>query len=220
MTENGSVFTLESSARAPGNPELDYNGVMRPVPDPTDLNPGRILKPLLRLGTAWVLLGLLTPALAVKAPEKPRREAADKLPRQWVLIHASPEFSVHLDEDSRRVTLDGLRVWKLWDYRIPKEADGRPFKSEKVQTEYDCKQHRIRELIWVTYAEPRGRGEVVGAEPLMQDWKTPDPQSISDLEWQYLCPSSPRESPAPPHSSHETAPKPRFSPKNQGNPVP
>lgn len=177
------------------------------------VRPGRHrLHPLLFAGVLMVTgSGEGGAATKAKQPKTPAPKS-ESLPKNWVLIHSSPEFSVHLDETSRRVTRDGLRVWKVWDYKIPKEVDGRPFRSEKVQTDYDCKTHQIREMIWVTYSGPHGHGEVVSAEPLMQDWRKPEPESISELEWQSLC----AQSAASPEGSERSAlkpPKPPVKPK-------
>lgn len=134
----------------------------------------------------WMMLAIglhSTPAFS-KTSKKPVIESPHG---RWELMHAGKEFSVYVDESSRRVTHDGLMVWKLWEYKIPKEVDGRPFKSEKVQTEYDCKHRMLRELMWVAYGEAFGKGEVVSADPQIQEWKAPESESVSEMEWLHFC---------------------------------
>lgn len=124
---------------------------------------------------------------AIKHPPKGRKEVKETIPRTWEILHGGKEFSVYVNEFSREATLYGVRVWKLWEYKIPKEVDGRPFKSEKVQTEYDCKHRMVRDLIWVAYGDSFAKGEVVSAEPQLQEWRAPEAESISEMEWMHFC---------------------------------
>ena len=102
-------------------------------------------------------------------------------------FHEEGGITIYLDLRNRQVLADGIMAWKIWNYHAPKDLEGYVFRSERVQTQYDCKNHKIRLIMWVAHSEPLGAGEIVAAGIDPKGWEEVAPNSLSDLEWNHFC---------------------------------
>jgi hypothetical protein len=77
----------------------------------------------------------------------------------WVAVGESESTAYFLDPDSIRVQGRQRRVWRLFDY---KERQATGIRSGKALIEIDCEGDTYRYLRTLYYAEPQGRGKLLG----------------------------------------------------------
>jgi hypothetical protein len=77
----------------------------------------------------------------------------------WVAVGESESISYFLDPDTIRVQGAQRRVWRLFEY---KEAQATGIRSGKALIEIDCQADTYRYLRTMYYAEPQGRGKLLG----------------------------------------------------------
>lgn len=102
-------------------------------------------------------------------------------------FHEEQGITIYIDLRSREVLPNGVIAWKVWNYHAPKDLDGYIFRSERVQTEYDCKTHQIRMIMRVAHEHPMGEGEVVAAAIDPRGWENIEPESLAQREWNHFC---------------------------------
>jgi hypothetical protein len=66
-------------------------------------------------------------------------------------------------------------------------AAGEPYRSSKMQNEYDCKKERWRTLYDSWYSGKKGRGAVVYSTSESSNWRPVSPTSGADLLWRFAC---------------------------------
>lgn len=102
-------------------------------------------------------------------------------------FHEEQGVTIYIDLRSREVLPNGVIAWKVWNYHAPKDLDGYIFRSERVQTEYDCKTHQFRLIIRVAHEHPMGEGEVVAAAIDPRGWENLEPDTLAQREWNHFC---------------------------------
>lgn len=102
-------------------------------------------------------------------------------------FHEEQGITIYIDLRSREILPNGVIAWKVWNYHAPKDLDGYIFRSERVQTEYDCKTHQFRLIMRVAHENPMGEGEVVAAAIDPRGWENLEPETLSQREWNYFC---------------------------------
>jgi hypothetical protein len=118
-----------------------------------------------------------------KAPEPDRARTHPHLER----FHEEGGITIYIDLRNRQPLADGIMAWKVWNYRVPKDLEGYVFRSERVQTQYDCKNHKVRLIMWVAHSEPMGSGEIVAAGIDPKGWEDIAPRSLNEMEWDHFC---------------------------------
>jgi hypothetical protein len=102
-------------------------------------------------------------------------------------FHEEKGITIYIDLRSREILPQGVIAWKVWNYHTPKDLDGYIFKSERVQTEYNCKTHQFRLMMRVAHENPMGEGEIVAAAIDPRGWENLEPDSLAQREWDYFC---------------------------------
>lgn len=108
-------------------------------------------------------------------------------PSHFERFHEEKGITIYIDLHSREILPHGVMAWKVWNYHTPKDLDGYIFRSERVQTEFDCKSHQFRLIMRVAHENPMGEGEVVAAAIDPRGWETIEPDSLAQREWNYFC---------------------------------
>ena len=79
-------------------------------------------------------------------------------------------------------------MWALNDYKTIQRLDNRePFKSEKAEYEYDCKDQQSRLLYFTAHAGNMAEGEVVDFNVAPGEWVHASPKSELAWLWKIAC---------------------------------
>lgn len=90
---------------------------------------------------------------------------------EWTLLVKLDKFTIYRDEISIRKTQTGLTIYELYEYHQPIQIGSTSITSNQVQSEYDCKSFRRREIAGVLYDGKLGSG--LGKEAKVEsEWKT------------------------------------------------
>ncbi len=104
------------------------------------------------------------------------------------LEHASEEFSLYVDRDSRKSSGVGLfQMWHLLDYKTSQEVDGKPFRSLKGQDEYDCDRRVRRDVLHMWHQDGMGNSHNVKSAYKPGPWLAPEPGSAAETLMRVAC---------------------------------
>lgn len=98
----------------------------------------------------------------------------------WTRIDA-PNKDVSLYVDRSTAEKSGPEMVKLWhvvDYASAQDYDGKPYRSLKLNYEYDCSKSVYREWLRVLHKEPMGGGLTVYWTHGPGPWIKPDEGSV------------------------------------------
>ena len=107
---------------------------------------------------------------------------------EWVDIGATETKTIYADPTTIRKNGHIVKMWRLYDLKdaiVTKEVG--PYKSSKVQHEFDCKMERTRILYITAFSGNMGKGKVVyaGVGPL--NWTPVSPSSTDKVLWDFAC---------------------------------
>ncbi|MEY2697939.1 MAG: hypothetical protein RL333_2077 [Pseudomonadota bacterium] len=134
-----------------------------------------------------VLLAFMAPNAYSKAKPHRQPEEPVHVHSHFERFHEEQGITIYIDLRSREILPNGVMAWKVWNYHAPKDLEGYVFRSERVQTEYDCKTHQFRLIMRVAHEHPMGEGEVVAAVIDPRGWETIEPDTLAQREWNYFC---------------------------------
>jgi hypothetical protein len=109
---------------------------------------------------------------------------------EWVEVGRSELETLYFDPSTITIrgTANGARMWALKDFNAPQRSDRRmPFKSEKIEHEYDCELAQSRLLYFTSHSENMAGGEVVDFNVVPGDWTPVPPNSGLDELWKIAC---------------------------------
>jgi len=106
----------------------------------------------------------------------------------WVEVARSKTDTLYVDPSTLRGTDDRTRMWVLNDFKASQRLDNRePFKSEKAEYEYDCKNRQSRLLYFTSHAGHMAKGEVVDYNISAGVWTRNQPGSELEALWEIAC---------------------------------
>jgi hypothetical protein len=106
----------------------------------------------------------------------------------WVAVGSSKTDTLYVEPTTIRGTDDRARMWALNDYKVTQRLDNRePFKSEKAEYEYDCKQSQSRLLYFTSHTENMAGGEVADFNVAPGEWVPVSPKSEIEVLWKIAC---------------------------------
>ena len=70
---------------------------------------------------------------------------------------------------------------------MQKDAAGKSYLSEKSQSEFDCKEEKVRILAFTWFDGRMGRGKVVVSDSDLGKWSPIEPGSIGEALWKIAC---------------------------------
>jgi hypothetical protein len=106
----------------------------------------------------------------------------------WIAVSSSKTNTLYVDPSTARGTDSRTRMWALNDYKTIQRLDNRePFKSEKAEYEYDCKDEQSRLLYFTAHAGNMAEGEVVDFNVVPGEWVHASPKSELAWLWKIAC---------------------------------
>lgn len=105
----------------------------------------------------------------------------------WVKVGSNETDTLYIDP-SIRWTGNTAKLWALNDFKVTQRLHERePFKSEKVEYEYDCKLAQSRLLYFTSHTESMAGGEVADFNVVPGDWARISPNSELEELWKIAC---------------------------------
>ncbi len=107
----------------------------------------------------------------------------------WVKVGSNPTDTLYVDPSTIRWGADNsVKMWAMNDFKVTQQLHERePFKSEKVEYEYDCKLAQSRLLYFTSHTESMAEGEVVDFNVVPGDWAPVSPNSGLEELWKIAC---------------------------------
>ena len=107
---------------------------------------------------------------------------------EWVKVGSNETDTLYVDPSTIRWNDDTAKMWAMNDFKVTQRLDERqPFKSEKVEYEYDCKLAQSRLLYFTSHTESMAEGEVVDFNVVPGDWAPVSPNSGLEELWKIAC---------------------------------
>ncbi|MDD2915033.1 MAG: hypothetical protein PHP70_06905 [Gallionella sp.] len=111
--------------------------------------------------------------------------ASNSAMAEWVELGRKDELTVYTDHSTIKRAGNTVKMWKLVDYReAPVQDFTKPFKSFKVQIEFDCKEGNSRRISQSFYAGNMGKGKAVLTEKVNETWQL---HSLTEAMWKIAC---------------------------------
>ena len=108
---------------------------------------------------------------------------------EWVKVAKLEAGSLYVDPATIRSDGNLVIIGTLYDLETPviNETNGKPYVSQKLQSEYDCKEKRWRMLEYSWYTGKMGEGQMV--ENFSDSYKLkPIPSgSAAEIMWKLAC---------------------------------
>ena len=96
-------------------------------------------------------------------------------------------YRVYIDPDNIHRNGDVVTLWALFDYMTIQSIVGGPWLSSKAQRQFDCAEHRVRLLGYMTYTGNMGSGDPVFSNSQESKWEPIAPDSIDSKLWEAAC---------------------------------
>jgi hypothetical protein len=106
----------------------------------------------------------------------------------WVKVGSSRTETLYVDPSTIRATDNVARMWALNDFVALQRVDKRqPFKSEKMEYEYDCKSEKSRLLYFSSHPESMAEGAALDFNVAPGAWTAHLPGSGLEILWKIAC---------------------------------
>ncbi|WP_062309527.1 surface-adhesin E family protein [Polynucleobacter sinensis] len=105
----------------------------------------------------------------------------------WSQVSSGEDVVAYIDPATRKNVNGYIRVWVLYDYRVPKVIAGKSTGSIKSLQEFDCKEDRSRSLSTVFNSEHMGMGEINHSNSALGVWDYIQPDTVSMKILKTLC---------------------------------
>lgn len=108
---------------------------------------------------------------------------------EWVWVGNTSNAAIYLDSATIRRTGDIVNMGVLYDLKtaVLSETNGIHYASQKLQSEYDCKEEQWRVLYFSWYSGNMGDGKMVEYVADSFKWKPVPPGSGAEALWQLAC---------------------------------
>lgn len=96
-----------------------------------------------------------------------------------------PGVSVSIDSSSINTTEYIVKGWVKFDYKVPREYQGKQLSQETSQRQVNCQE----KIFWVMdgYGLPRDGSEPIRIYSTAEYWMTPAPDSKDEVAYLALC---------------------------------
>jgi len=107
----------------------------------------------------------------------------------WVKVGSNSTDTLYVDPSTIRWGADNsVKMWAMNDFKVTQQLHERePFKSEKVEYEYDCKLAQSRLLYFTSHTESMAEGEVVDFNVVPGEWARVSPNTGLEELWKIAC---------------------------------
>ena len=106
---------------------------------------------------------------------------------EWTVSGGSDEFTQYIDIATIRRNGNFVKMWDLKDFKTVEKISDYSFLSQKVQSEYDCKEERERLLAFSWFSGKMGSGTVVYSDNDPTKWIPIQPDSVAETLWKIVC---------------------------------
>ncbi len=106
----------------------------------------------------------------------------------WIPITKTAAYIEYSDSTTKRRFGENVRIWEMKNYNLPQPtSSGRVYRSNKIESEYDCINQRTRFITLIFYSLEYGYGEVVSMYESEFPWSSVAPGSTSSKLIQFAC---------------------------------
>ncbi len=114
--------------------------------------------------------------------------ASNSAMAEWIEVGSNDTDTVYIDPATIRGTDALAKMWALNDFKETQVIDNRaPFKSVKMEYEYDCKEELSRMLYFTSHPANMAEGEVLDFNFAPSAWTRSAPGSVLDAMWKIAC---------------------------------
>jgi len=107
---------------------------------------------------------------------------------EWVKVGSNATDTLYIDPGIRWTDSNTSKMWALNDFNeIQRIGEREPFKSEKVEHEYDCKKPQIRMLYFTSHTESMAAGDIVDFNAAPSEWVPVLPNTGQEELWKIAC---------------------------------
>ena len=107
---------------------------------------------------------------------------------EWVEVAGNEATAAYADPATIRREVDMVTMWHLLDYAKVRGTDGiKPYRSIKIQDEYDCAQARTRTLSISVHSGNMGEGAVLGTSSETGKWRPVPPDTLAETLREFAC---------------------------------
>ena len=108
----------------------------------------------------------------------------------WVEITSSPDGGVkqYLDVDSIERNLGSVTLWRVFEYQSPymRRVNRKSYKSQRIQTEFDCQSRAMRQVYFAWHEESLGKG-AIHHEGSSAEWEIDSFDEFTEPLWKMAC---------------------------------
>ena len=107
---------------------------------------------------------------------------------EWTRVDSSDEFILYVDRATIIRNGHLVKMWGLYDLKtVQTGAAGDSYLSDKAQSEYDCKEEKVRTLALIFFSGQMGNGKVVYSDSDTMKWIPVPPGSFGATLWKIAC---------------------------------
>ena len=107
---------------------------------------------------------------------------------EWTRVGGTDEFTVYADIATIRRNGNVVKMWNLQDFKTAQKNTHYSYLSKRMQTEYDCKEEKLRLLAFTWFDGQMGSGKVVySASETSMKWDPTQPGSVGETLWKIAC---------------------------------
>ena len=109
---------------------------------------------------------------------------------EWTIAGFSDEADKYVDIATIRRNGNLVKMWDLADFKtkMVRTDTGDTYLSSKMQSEYDCKEEKVRILAFNWFSGQMGSGKVVYLDHDPSDkWSPISPGSVNEILWKIAC---------------------------------
>ncbi len=108
----------------------------------------------------------------------------------WVKIDDRDTITVYIDPATIRREENRVRMWSMSDHKTAQVTIGKRHLSQKTQSEFDCKNKRVRLLYFSWHSDNMGNGQIVHVDDYDNKpgpWESVLSGSVGESQWKFVC---------------------------------
>ena len=106
---------------------------------------------------------------------------------EWTVASGDDEVIQYVDKGSIRRNGNLVKMLDLIDFKTVQTVSGDSYLSDKAQSEYDCKEEKVRTLALIFFSGQMGNGKVVYSDSDTMKWIPVPPGSFGATLWKIAC---------------------------------
>ena len=106
---------------------------------------------------------------------------------EWTVASGDDDVIQYVDKGSIRRNGNLVKMLDLIDFKTVQTVSGDSYLSDKAQSEYDCKEEKVRTLALIFFSGQMGNGKVVYSDSDTMKWIPVPPGSFGATLWKIAC---------------------------------